>query len=119
MADVQDVVGKLAELTDRGQIPWKSTADESAFAANFGNLSVLITARPSPHSSASTAYRLSVLDEKGYEIDSSTATWRPGLTGIRLPTVVPLYASAKRAALGVDRRLEELLQAIDQLAESQ
>ena len=118
MVELDDVISKLSDLTERGQIPWKTTADESAFAANFGGLSVLISARPSPHLPSSTAYKLSILDEKGYEIDFSTATWRPDITEVVLPKIVPLYASAKREALGVERRLEELMQAMNQISDS-
>lgn len=118
MVELDDVISKLSDLTGLGKIPWKSTADESAFAANFGGLSVLISSRPSPNASGSTAYRLSILDEKGLEIEFSTATWGPNVTGVVLPKIVPLHASAKRAALGVDKRLEELWQAMDRLTES-
>ena len=118
MAEMKDVVAKLAELTEQGQVPWKTTADKSAFAATFGKLSVLISAMDTRPSSDIASYRLSVLDEQGNEIDFATARWGPSVTGVRLPNLVPLYDSAKRTALGVDRRLEELLNEMNRVSNS-
>ena len=43
MADMNEVVKKVALLADKDRIPWKTTADQSAFAATFGGMSVLIS----------------------------------------------------------------------------
>ena len=109
MVEMKDVVAKLAKLTERGQVPWKTTVDISTFSATFGNLSVLISSQPSPPGPDISSYRLSVLDEKGSEIDYATTRYGPSVVNVRLPALVPLYTAAKRTALGVDRRLEELM----------
>ena len=117
MVEMKDVVAKLANLTQQGRVPWRATVDETTFVATFGNLSVLISSKPSPPGADMSSYRLSVLDEKGVEIDFSTARYGPSATNVRLPTLVPLYANAKRTALGVDQRLEELMNAMDVISE--
>ena len=98
MVEMGDIVEKLAERTEQDRVPWKPTADEQAFAASLGNLSVLI----------SPDYRgrikLSVLDEKGMEIDYAD---RPQ------SALMDLHSSARRRALGTDRRLAELWDALD------
>ena len=116
MADMQDVIAKLAELTDKGQVPWKTTVDKSAFAATFGKMSVLISSRE-PLTEIATTYSLAVLDGQGNEIDSATVS-HPLLSFDDPPTLVRLYTVAKRSALGVDERLEELLKAMDVVADS-
>ena len=118
MPEMNDVVAKLAQLTEQGQVPWKTTVDTATFAATFGRMSVLISATSSPIGRDVRSYRLSVLDEKGNEIDFATATWGPSTTGVRLPDLVPLYTSAMRTARDVERRLEELLDAMDRVSGS-
>ena len=113
MAEMNDVVTKLAKLTEQRQIPWKTTVDSATFAATFGRMSVLLSAQGSPVGRDVRSYRLSVLDEKGNEIDFATATWGPSTTGVKLPDLVPLYTSAMRTARDVERRLEELLNEMD------
>jgi hypothetical protein len=118
MAEMKDVVAKLAMLTEQRQVPWQTTVDRATFAATFGKLSVLISASDPRPEGQTRSYRLSVLDEQGNEIDFSTAAWGPSVTGVRLPDIVPLYDSAKRTALAVDRRLEELLNEMDRVSGS-
>ena len=115
MAEMKDVVAKLAMLTEQRQVPWKTTVDKSTFAATFGKMSVLI-------SSDSQSYRLSVLDEQGSEIEFATATVTDNSLS-HWPAEIPefimsLYASAKRTALDVDRRLDELLNEMDRVSNS-
>ena len=116
MADIQDVVVKLAHLTESGQVPWKSTADKSAFAATFGKLSVLISLEATFDAPWRNQYRLAVLDEKGDEI--GYALHRPGVIGDGHGELVSMFDSAKHLALGVDQKFDELLKAMDLVADS-
>ena len=118
MVEMNDVVDKLAMLTEHGQVPWKTTVDKATFAATFGRMLVLISTKDARPGSETRSYKLSVLDEKGDEIDFTTATWGPFVTGVKLPALVPLYSSAKRTALDVKRRLAELLNEMDRVAGS-
>lgn len=113
MVQMSNVVTKLAELTEKGQIPWKATADQSAFAATFGKLSVLITTESIVRF---RVYRLAILDEHGREIDF--ASYNTNSSDTRYPQLQSLYDTAKHLALGVDKRLEELMEAMDLIAES-
>lgn len=105
MAQMADLIARLAERTTEGRIPWKATADESTFAATFGDMSLLISERQMV-SHGSTAYKLSVLDEKGYEIES--ALYIPGIEG-QNSQLEEIYLSAKRQALGIEERLQDLM----------
>ena len=117
MAEMNDVVNKVALLTDRGQIPWKRTADPLAFAATFGQLSVLISLRkPMSAAFAFDTYGLAVLDEEGNELDS--ATYSASLLEAENMQLESLYNNAKRSALGVGKRLEELMESMDLIAGS-
>lgn len=118
MVDMSGILDKLAEITEQGQAPWRTTADKSAFSATFGRTSVVISAKETSPGSDMVSYRLSVLNEKGIEIEFATARWGPSVTNVKLPVLVPLYTSAKRTALGVDERLEELLNAMDRVSDS-
>ena len=113
MAEMSAVVAKLAELSKKGQAPWQGTVDPSAFAANFGHLSVLISVHERPNGfMVLSTYKLAVLDKEGRELDSVSFT--EGEDDILY--LVSLYDTAKRTALGVDERLDELIQAMDQTA---
>ena len=98
MVEMGDVVEKLTKRTEEDRVPWKPTVDEQAFVASVGNLSVLIS------SDYGGRIKLSVLDEKGMEIDYAN---RPQAA------LIDLHSSAKRKALGADERLAELMKALD------
>ena len=98
MVEMIDIVTRLVERTEKGGVPWKPTADDATFAANLGSLSVLI-------SYARGTTRLSVLDEKGTEIDFAENPYR---------TLDRLHYLAKRTALGTDKRLAELMDVLSE-----
>ena len=107
MVEMGDVIERLANRTSEGQVPWKPTADEATFAASFGSMSLLIsTHERQAVLGKRTEYKLSVLDEKGYEIESAvyTAEFSSGI----LP-LSDVYRLAKRQALKIDERLQELV----------
>ena len=107
MVEMTDVVARLSQRTTEGGIPWKPTADESAFAASFGDMSLLVSLRTLVSGDTrTTTYKLSVLDEKGYEIESATCTVGRSGTYQALPE---MYRTAKRQALGIDERLQDLM----------
>ena len=116
MVDMSQVVTKLAQLTNNGQVPWKSTADPSAFAATFGGVSVLISSRRNPL--RDSTYKLAVLDDQGNEIDSASYSTLDVTLGANQQNrgLESIFNVAKRSALGVDRRLEELMNAMDKMA---
>ena len=110
MAEMSDIVSRLRLRTEENRVPWKPTADESAFAASFGDMSLLISQRTLVSGSVPrTIYKLSVLDEKGYEIDSAIYTVELGGDYQTLPN---LYRTAKRQALGIEERLQDLMSRI-------
>lgn len=107
MAEMKDVVARLSQRTTEGGIPWKPTADESTFAASFGDMSLLISQRTTaPRGVRTTTYKLSVLDEKGYEIDS--ASYIEGDLSL-YSSLADLHRTAKRQALGIEERLQDLM----------
>ena len=114
MVEMNDVVDKLAKITEQGQAPWKSTSDKSTFAVTFGRLSLLISGMNTELGDDIASYRLSVLDEKGDEIDY--AVHGRLVSGLSFPVLASLYDSAKRVALGVDERLEELMNEMDRVS---
>ena len=104
MAGMTDVIVKLAERTAEGRVPWKTAVGESSFSARLGNLLVLISAR------IDNSIRLSVSNEKGTEVDSVQSFDLP----LEISNVLhDLYQSARRAALGTNQALEELLELLD------
>ena len=107
MVTMHDIAAKLADRTDQGQVPWKTAVGESSFSASFGNMSVLISSRGS---STDSLVRLSVLNEKGTEIDFAEYD---GIFNKEHQQLRALYQSAKRIALGTDEKLSELMELLD------
>lgn len=107
MVTMHDIAAKLADRTDQGQIPWKTAVGESSFFASFGNLSVLISSRGS---GTDSLVRLSVLNEKGTEIDFAEYD---GIYNKEHQQLRDLYQSAKRTALNTDQKLVELMDLLD------
>lgn len=115
MADMKQVADRLMERTSQNQVDWRTTADPSTFAAVIGNSSVLISS-PADKGLSSLArvltakVKLSVLDEEGREIDYIEHE----VDGFdNNPQLLSLYYEAKRAALDVDQRLNDLLTALE------
>ena len=112
--EMHEVISKLVERTHQGRIPWKKTVGKTSFVAVFGNMSVLISSRTT---GIRNQIRLSVLDERGDEIeDAKFDGYSEDRQSVQLQE---LYRLAKHKAMGPDPRLEELVQAIDRLAGSQ
>ena len=105
MVVMTDVIEKLVERTDQGRVPWKTSVGESQFSARLGNLLVLISSRHADH------VKLSVVNEKGTEIDSAEHVEFPGG---QHPVLRELFTSAKRTALGTDQTLKELIELLDE-----
>lgn len=103
MAEISEILTKLAESTDQGKIDWKPTVNEQAFMAAIGNLSVVIQWEIGSYP------LLKILDSSGSEID------RPdGQTHSESrDDLFELHEQARRIALQVDRKLDELLKTLE------
>ena len=109
MAEMSDIIDKLAEGTQQNRVPWKSAAGERTFIAAFGNLSVLLF---SESIGLRTKTKLSVLDERGNEIDHAEhdSIFAAG----EYEQLCRLYQAVKQyCAVGADRKLEELIARIE------
>ena len=104
---MSDVIAKLSELSGQNLIEWKTAASKTTFIAVFGDISVLISHRPN---GLDGEIKLSVLDEKGDEIEfAEYGGFRPS----PYPELRYLYQSAKHKAIGADQKLSELLRRLD------
>lgn len=106
MADMKEIVSRLNALTQENRVPWKSTSDRSAFVAVYGDLSVRISSRGDEPLSA---IGLGVYDGQGNLIDSTILDGAFSV-GTAARDLQQLYLSAKRTALGVDKRLAKLME---------
>ena len=111
MADMSQIVSRLNVLTNQDRVPWKTTSDKSAFVAVYGDLSVRITSKGGEPLNTIV---LGVYDGQGNLIDSALYDGSNPLGSFYVENAFgelkPLYQSAKRAALGVDQRLTNLME---------
>ena len=105
MAEIAEIVAKLIERTDQGQLVWKSSVSEQSFYAMFSSVSVTISKDFGPYPT------LRILDKTGREIyllDSQKShQWREQL-GI-------LHEKARWVALDVASQLDELLTELEKV----
>ena len=105
MAEITDILTKLLERTNQDKVRWQPTSDEQTFVAVLGNLSVMVL-RDSIGDPV-----LKILNKAGREIEvldggvGSGTEWREDL--------FELHKKARRAALGVDSQLDELLKELE------
>ena len=117
MADIGDVAVRLAALTEAGRAPWKPTGlGPHTFRAIFETMSVLIAADPG---TGKPLCKLSVIDKEGREIDWADSDQNhTAFGGNPVPDLQSLYDAAKRKALDVPRRLQELMDSLNTLEEA-
>ena len=109
MARMNDLIDKLTEGTQQNRVPWKAAADEKTFIAAFGNLSVILL---SESIGLNTKTKLSVLDERGNEIDR--AVYDSIFAAGEYEQLCRLYQAVKQyCAVGADRKLAELISRIE------
>ena len=105
--EMRDVIAKLSELSSQNRIEWKTAVGKSTFMAVFGDLSVLISYHPN---GLDGEIKLSVLDEKGDEIEfAEYGGFRPS----PYQELRYLYQSAKYKAIGTDEKLAKLMKLLD------
>ena len=109
MVDVKDVIAKLLERTNQDRIRWKSTVTANTFVAVVGNLSLSI----SYPRSVNSRVRLRILDQLAQPIDefSTSPNGDPSMN----QALEELHEKAKRAALGTDNHLEDLMRELEKV----
>lgn len=112
MADMKEVIERLAERTDEQRVPWKATNDDGIFAATIGDMSVMVSSERLSRRPGEPPYtlKITVLDEKWDEISSFEASMASASEYQRLYS---LWQAAKASATGAHPRLDEFLEALD------
>jgi hypothetical protein len=96
----------LNAATDRGTLPWATTAEEDTFRAALGLGMVRIS-----KVAAAPRYSLSLLDEEGALLDE----YQPSGEG-ELIAIEALYKKARNKALNLDWKLRHLYDHLKNLA---
>lgn len=109
MAEIADVLTKLLERTEEGKVPWKPTADENAFVAVVGSLSLLIS-----QSSKYSDPVLKILNNEGRAIEELDGSLREGTKWKE--QLWSMHQKARRIALNVGFQLDELVEQLDRAA---
>jgi hypothetical protein len=115
MAEITDVLNRVIERTEQGQLNWKPTASEQTFVSVIGDRSVMIselkpTSRsPLPPFPPSVEFK--ILDKGGREIAVLDDEMVEGKE--RRQDLLRLYRSARSNALQVESQLEALLKDVE------
>ena len=109
MADMNQVLSKLALRSAQGRVPWNNSELSDTFQASFETLTVFIAGS---RNGTTRFVHLSVQDKRGETIGrmSYTSSYPD-----ENPELASLYEDAKRIA-SEDPRLDELINALDAAA---
>lgn len=105
MAEITDILQRLIARTEAGKVPWQITSDDQTFMVVYNNLSAIILIDDVRDKV------LKIVDSSGNEIErldegtQSGREWRLQLSD--------LHQLARRSALGVERKLSDLLSEIE------
>ena len=108
VADITDKLAKLVERTRQNRVRWKTTADDDAFGAVVGNVSVIISSVQVDQ--YAYAPMLKIVNKDGIDIEELSGESR---VEPFQEVMWDLYRMARRVALGVDSQLDELLAELD------
>ena len=108
------LVQRLHGKTASGQVQWERTANEDVFQSSFPNYVVRVAVGPGP-SSGSTEYFLTIRDEGGAVIESTSdrAISQALIAPNAFTLMEELHTMARRQALGVDKALDSLLSELE------
>ena len=104
MAQITDVLTRLIEHTNAGRVDWKTTSDEQTFIVVYNNLSAMV------QEDEFYGNVLKIFDASGKEIERLDSGLGGGDWATELSS---LHQMALRAALGVDKQLDEFLKEIE------
>lgn len=108
MADVRQIISKLVERTKENRVPWGPTFFGQTYHASVGNQLITITQGRNRSNSTVT---LSITDSLGRELVKASYDSAHPEVHRELPD---LFEGARRTVIGVDRQLDELLEALDE-----
>lgn len=108
MDAILQVLEKLLVKTNESKISWKTTVNESAYAAGLGNTSAVITKYRT--STLRDRYVFQILDEAGVELESVNSRQTENEEMFQ-----DLYDKARRFARDTNTKLEALLAELDKV----
>ena len=115
----QNLVIKLAKLTQTGSVDWQQTLDDTVFRLSFKNNSILISLADSKDDTADVI--ISLLNESGQIVERFSDNDLRG-EGISQPVeggwfkfMLNMYEKARRSALGSDQVLDSIIKEIDSI----
>ena len=101
---------RLLKKTQNGSLIWEKTAATNAFQTAFPTSTIKIAEYSPAHQDEGCDYGLSIYNEAGKQIESTTDRAVAKKTDGKAFSVFPdLYTEARRRALGVDEAIDDLL----------
>lgn len=101
----KDIVKKLAQRTDNGEVNWKSTSHEKMFVVDFKQFSLSIN----PYYDNRDHVRFSILDSEGNEIDD----FHVGEGEAEWELAHRLYSEARREARKIDLVISDITEELN------
>ena len=111
---IDQLIARLADLTENGKVAWEETADEGIFLASVGRY-VVTLGKENRQDSWGDSYeslRFRILDGTGKTIDEASSYGQTAEDSRRL---YGLYELARRSALHVDEALSDLLSSLEHI----
>ena len=110
---------KLYQKTIQGDVNWEETAWTGTYQASFADYSILISLQPS-HKGGEDDVKISIRDGEGNEIESFLDvdledSWllEFGVVETSYSLLKDTYDTARRAALGSEKAINEILSVLE------
>ena len=111
------LVERLAVKTAEGRLVWESTSGKGVFQTSLPKYTVRISEEPNRHTEGMD-YVMSIHDSSGSNIERVSDVDLAPTAGAKgedaFSVMRGLYKEAKRAALGVDKAVDEIITALDE-----
>lgn len=110
---------RLYQRTYDGEVDWEETASTGVYQASFADYSIIISLQP-PQSGGDSDVKISIIDDVGNEVESFLdvdleSEWLIDLGIIETPFKImkDTYDTARRAALGSEKAIDEILAVLE------
>jgi hypothetical protein len=114
---IEKLLSKLTELTEKGKVAWQETANLNTFLAPVGEFVVTMSRSGSE---LNGRYSFQIMDSRGRTVDGTlaefaSATGEDQLSRQNWERLGRLHALAQRSALRSDNAVSELLSSLEQI----
>ena len=104
----------LLEQTAANKLEWRTTSDEDTFVVSFSASSVMVSERYNPGTTGEPDYIITLVNSDGNSVEEFSDVTLKSESGVNwFGEMKMLFKQAKRAALGADKVLDNVISELE------